>query len=346
MKGKTVRFVAIGAAALALCLIVAAPAFASVHVTTALAQSDTLSASLVSTGDAGFNHGNMNNTTSPILPAPASSFGGWFNQNVTFGNLAITDPDFDGDVILGASFWQFSSDGVNWTPNTQFFGSKEVATEGLYGLTAVGTDDTETADVATGTIIPAFGIDKTKPDSTSDVKPVYNQTAVVTITATDTLSGIENLQYSVSSTGPFNYANDADPGSAFAVPVTFGVGSQTLRWHAFDNAGNIDGHSVNFIVRPLGFVPKVTLNTSVSGKDKHNVTFSGTIDPLATSSTLNVTIRRWKNKKWNKYASFQLTIPAYAGSYSVQKRITSDGTFSASGTDSGGSSPWSQFKTH
>jgi hypothetical protein len=352
MRGKTLRPTLVAVAAFALSAVLIASAFASVHITSSSAVSTTLSASLVSTGDAGSLHGNLNLTTSPILSAPPTEFYGWFNQPVTFSNLVIMDPSDDTTTVaLAGSFYQRSPDGVTWGADVPFVDSAAVANEGLYSLTATGTEAAEPDDVMTGTILPAFGIDMTKPMSTSDAVPVYSGTALVTITATDTLSGIENLQYSVKSDGPFDYASDADPGSTFTVPVTFGPGSHTLRWHAFDNAGNIDGHAVSFIVRPLGFVPTVMLSAKVHTGDKferHNVTFAGTVSPIATSMPLTVTIQRWrpKSKIWAPYSSYTHTIPMYASSFSDVKHVPSDDKFRAMASFDGGSSPWATFTTH
>ena len=347
MKGKTARFIAVASAVLALSLAMTASAFASVHVTSWMAASPTLSASLVSTGDAGWNHGNQNNTMSPILPSPADGFRGWFNQNVTFSNLVITDPEFDGDVILGDPFWQFSTDGSSWTPNTPFVDSMAVSAEGLYGLNAAGTDDTETADVANGSVVPAFGIDKTRPASTSDAVPYYSATALVTITATDTLSGVENLQTSVDG-GPWDWANDADPGSLFAVPVAFGPGTHTLSWHVFDNADNIDSHSVSFTVRPVGFIPNVSLTAKPlkgNSRERPNAKFSGSVSPLASNTTLKLTVQRYnkKTKKWSNYSAFTITVPKYAGSCSLTKFFKSDGQYRALASFGGGSSSLKAF---
>jgi hypothetical protein len=357
MRSKIARIGIVGLAAVALCLMGVAAAAASTHVTTQTASSPTLSASLVSTGDAGWNHGNENDAMSPVFPAPAKGFGGWFNQSVTFGGPVITDLDFDGDVALHGSFYKFSTNNVTWSANTAFVNSATVSAEGLYSIIATGVDDAQDPDDAlptTGTIPVAFGIDKTKPVSTSDVKPYYAAMATVTISATDTLAGVENLQTSVDG-GPWDWENDADPGMMFTVPVTFGPGTHTLSWHAFDNAGNIDSHSVSFVVRPLGFVPTVHLGVTrySTGKvdhhtEYHKEKFAGTVSPIASTMSVTLTVQRWStsSKSWKAYNSFTTSVPMYTSAYSVTKMIPADGKFRVIASFDGGMSDYHTFHTN
>jgi hypothetical protein len=350
--GKKLSLTVLMAAVVALCVSAAVPALASVHVTDLSFTSSTTGAlsnlSMDSTGDAGASHGNRNDGTSPIAPGVDGNNFEWFNQNVRIYGLGIVDPDADDDVVVTGAWWQFSSDGTTWGAVHTLAGpafSGTVAAEGLYSVTATGTDEDDVN--ATGTLTPAFGIDKTKPVSTSDAVPIYSGTALVTIAATDTLSGIENLQYSVDG-GPFDWSSDADPGLAFTVPVTFGPGTHTLTWHAFDNAGNIDSHTVSFIVRPVGFVPSISLNvTHGTGTEHklHTVKFAGSVSPISTSMSLTVTVQRWSasSGKYLAYTSYTVTVPMFMSSYSLTKYITRDGTYRAKAAFDGRTTSWKKF---
>jgi tellurite resistance-related uncharacterized protein len=322
-------------------LIASATAFGVVHVSHATLTSATMSASVVSTGDAGASHGNMDNGTSPIAPSMSGTFQ-WFNQPTSVTAMTMVDTaDSDSDAVVHGMLYQHSTNGSTWGSLTTLSGP--LSAEGIYNLAATGTDD-ETP-LATATITPAFGIDMTKPVVTTDRVPVYGGTALVTITATDTLSGIEDLQYSVDG-GPFDVSWDAVPGQTFSVPVSFGPGSHTLWWHAFDNAGNINSGSVTFIVRPVSFVPSMTLRAKPLGgaeENSHHVTFSGTMSAMPTAMALTITVQRKVGSSWRAYKSYTMTEAAYASTFSVTKHITADGTFRAIAICHGGVSSWKTF---
>jgi len=172
---KRTRFAAVILMVVALMCVFAVPTFASVHVTDWTVSSASMtSLSLESTGDAGQSHGNRNDSTSPIAPAvdPNSFF--WFNQDVRVFDPAIADPDADADVVVTGGFWQFSADNVTWGPNqnTSFTPTDTpmVSAEGLYSVTATGFDGDDPTALATGTVTPAFGIDKTPPVTSSDAR--------------------------------------------------------------------------------------------------------------------------------------------------------------------------------
>jgi hypothetical protein len=214
----------------------------------------------------------------------------------------------------------------------------------LYGVTATGSD-IDGDDLVTGAIQPAFGIDKTKPESTSDVVPVYGGgAAIVTIATTDTLSGVENLSVSVDDGPDVSY--DAEPGSMFTVPVTLGPGAHHLAWTAFDNAGNTDSHVQSFTVRPIGFMPTVSLTvTPGKGAASHTVKFSGAVSALPTSETVTVTVQHWSktSKKYVAYKTFTTPVPMYAGNYALSRKLTATGRYRARASFGGRLTAWHSF---
>jgi hypothetical protein len=61
---------------------------------------------------------------------------------------------------------------------------------------------------------------------------------IVTITATDTMSGVQNAFVSVDSASYDSWEPDPAEPSSFSVALPLGGGVHTLSWIVFDNAGN------------------------------------------------------------------------------------------------------------
>ena len=349
--GKKLSLIVLVLAIAALCAFVATPALGAVHVTTVSVSSPTMSSlSLESTGDAGASHGNRNDGTSPIAPGVDADVFEWFNQNVRAFDPVLVDPDGDTDVVLTGGFWQLSTNGTTYGVASPLFrtGDNPIASaEGLYSVTATGTDEDQVAAVV-ATVTPAFGIDKTKPVASSDRVPVYLTPATVTFTGTDALSGPENAQFSIDN-GPFDWSYDAVPLSPFTVPLSFtAAGTHTVAWHLFDNAGNINSGSTSFIVRPVGFVPTVKLAaTPGTGTEhrRHIIKFSGTVSAMYASMPLTITVQRRVSGVWKSYpkGTISTTVAAYASAFSHSKTITPDGTFRARAVFDGGVSTWHTF---
>jgi len=357
MKGRTARILIVAGVVLTLLLAMAATALAAVHVTHGEAEDYPMSASLTSTGDAGEWHGNNNNDTSPLysIGQEEEEFT-WFNQDVNIHDVKVADTDGDNDrYVTGAWYW-WTSPTKAVGPNVSFNATDgvTVSAEGLYSLTAT-SDEFETPGVPEGeqetdTIDPAFGIDKTKPVSFSDVVPFYDSAATVTITATDTISGVENVQYSKDG-GPWDYSWEGIVGGYTTVPVTFGPGTHTLEWKAIDNAGNIDCPEVTFVVRPPGFIPNITLHVQrlATGKarngthiEHHGANFWGSVSPIAETMPLTLKVQKWstKSKTYAGFKTFTVNIPMYTSSFSLIKGFTKDGKYRVMGMFDGGTTGW------
>lgn len=342
MRGLKARMLLVAVVATAMVLMMAGSAFAAVHVTNRaiVTAGEVDNITVESTGDAGQNHGNLMEFTSPVLPSPPDYFF-WYNQDVTATDFELVDPDADADLLFTRGLYNTGG------ADTPFTDPLVVSAQGVYNLTVVGTEDDGDT---TYTVPSAFGIDKTAPNSSSDAVPVYGGgTATINISATDALSGVEDVRYSMDG-GPWDYDFDAVVGTT-VVPVTFNTpGTHTLWWRTCDNAGNEDFHSVTFIVRPSGFVPTVTLGVTMlrTGKngshiEHHKARFSGNVSPMPTDMPLQITVQRWNGHIWKFFTSFTITVPKYAGSYSVTKSFSKDGKYRALAQEGGGLSSWKRF---
>jgi hypothetical protein len=353
MRARQKRTVVLAVVCIAVIALVGVVSTASgqPHVTSATLTSGTMaSLSVMSTGDAG-----AVNNLEPATSLATTPVALWFNQDVLVTNPVIVDPDLDNDIVLGGAWWMISTDlGTTWSTPTTFdpVAGAIASAQGIYSIEATGADDDDPSLVVTGSV--NFGIDKTAPTSRTDLPPlpadsdaivVFNQTATVTITATDTLSGVERLQYSVDN-GPFDYAWDAPTGLPFMVPVTVTTpGFHTLTWKVWDNAGNVSVSSARFIVRPAGFIPSVSLGIKQSGSRRRIVQFTGEVSTMYANMTLKITVQRKVGRVWRSYTTYSTTIPAFSDDYSITKTISRAGTFRAWATFGGSSTRIRTFTT-
>ena len=203
--------------------------------------SSSLTLDLTSAGNAGAIHGNVNNQTSPVNPSGTFH---WFNKPVT---VAFTFPDRGGTTppnLKEASIAR--NTGTGYFLPAPFVDPWIAEDEGVYSVTATGTDSI--GDVP-GDVTPAFGIDQTDPVIATDRVPFYKGTALVTVTATDTMSGVENMLITADGMKSYSYEPDPlDPGN-FSIAIPFsGGGVHVFKWVGFDNAGNAASGSETFVI--------------------------------------------------------------------------------------------------
>ena len=126
--------------------------------------------------------------------------------------------------------------------------------------------------IASGTVAPAFGIDKTAPTSSSDATAAYvNGSATISIEATDAMAGVQDIRTSVDG-GPWDYTYDGDTGMTTAAVSVLTPGMHVVAWEAFDNAGNLDAHMVSFVV-----FAGTTVDISASAGAHGTISPSGTV---------------------------------------------------------------------
>jgi hypothetical protein len=213
--------------------------------------------------------------------------------------------------------------------------------EGIYRFDGIGVLDAVSYE-STGGVLR---IDKTRPTSLSNAVPVYDGTATVTMTATDTLSGVAFVVYSVDGVlGDFTTPLTPYGGS---LPLTSTVdvstpGWHTLSWFSIDRAGNHEfRHTVSFRVNATGYVP-ILGKPSVSVHRVRKATFRGSVTPATSSRAIVLTLQRKSGKKWKNYATYHATVARYVGTYSVTRHVTKAGTYRVRVAEGAGVSVWSK----
>lgn len=270
-----------------------------------------------SPGDNAWWFGELTHTS----PVPFGNNARWFNQDVALSNFYLmpTTHPSDSTIVPLATGTYTPVGGAD-----QSFASTttpvHLTRDGVYVFNLAGVNASSTAFVATASV----GIDRTRPASWSDAVPIYDGTATVTISATDTLSGAEWIMYSLD--GQSEYGTSTIPGNQFSTHAVAGVGSHSLSWQSVDNAGNFEGrHTVAFAVNPLGFQPTVgTVKTVVK---KRKVFFAGNVSPLATSATVKLVVTRKSGAKWKSYGNYFLMVMKYHSGFGISKTFAKAGTY-------------------
>lgn len=280
----------------------------------------------------------------PFEAAPGDT--GWdfgnMASSVTWANRAIA---IDGtptiaaegtDTLVPMSYFGYSFNGSEFTSITES-PMRAFSEEGIYSFEASGSLESTSYEATTG---PYFGIDRTRPTSTSDLAPVYDSVATITITATDTLSGPGDIVYSVD--GDADYAQQKSHADTLSAEVVVTApGGHTLSWFTVDNAGNFEHtHSTTFAVNQTGYVPvlgkpRISLRNRVA-------TFAGSVTAATARKTVSLTVRRLSGGVWRPFATYSVSVPRYTSSYSLSKRISKAGAYRVRASEDAGVSSWSK----
>jgi hypothetical protein len=262
MRGNKMRMMGmvLGVAMLVLSVAssaVAAPA-KTVTARNIVATDASMSISVMSTGDAGLTHGNANPWTSPV-DAVDSFY--WFNKAVQITAFDFADRGNGSPTFSGATFGL--NIGSGYASQTVLAEPYSLSDDGVYSIVASATD---TSGTVSDEITPAFGIDQTDPEVTTDRVPFYAGIATVTVTATDTMSGIENVFFNVDGARNDVWEPDFSNPSSFSVSFPFiGTGVHVFSWVAFDNAGNALRGSETFSIDNVAPTTTSDLQSSYNG---------------------------------------------------------------------------------
>jgi hypothetical protein len=280
----------------------------------------------------------------PFEAAPGDT--GWdlgnMASSVTWANRAIAIVDtptiaaVGTDTLVPVSYFGYSFNGSEFTSITAS-PMRAFSEEGIYSFEASGSLETTSYEATTG---PYFGIDQTRPTSTSDLAPVYDSVATITITATDALSGAGDIVYSVDGDADYAEPKSYEDTLSAEVVVT-APGRHTLSWFTVDNAGNFEHtHSTTFAVNQTGYVP-VLGKPRVSVRNR-TATFAGSVTAATATKTVSVTVRRLSGGAWRPFATYSVSVPRYTSSYSLSKRISRAGAYRVRASEGAGVSSWSK----
>ena len=273
----------------------------------------------------------------------------WFNRGVTLSGLSgwyttyeenAVDPSDAATSDVASSYTTYT---VNGSAPATFTGPITFSAEGTYSVVAGSTDGSGTP--FSGSIWSQFlgadllGIDMTPPTVSSNALPVYDQSATVTVSVQDTLSGPQTLLVSLDGEPVWGTAHMGPWTSTWSTDVGAGVGAHVLKFFAFDTAGNFSGvQQVAFAVNPLGYTPKLS-NVSVKVAKKRKVTFTGSVTAATSAATVKLTVDTRVGRKWkNGTAIYFVTVPRYVGSYSLAKTFKKAGTYRVTAYEGSGHS--------
>jgi hypothetical protein len=291
--------------------------------------------------------GNIHSETSPV---PNGDVALWYNHSVSLHDWYLADTEAPDT---------FAPDEITYVRTFPAGGESEsvdntltIAAEGLYSINATTVVPGQSGDTtyAAGVFI---GLDKTKPMSWSSAVPVYDAQAVVNLSASDALSGVEFIAYSLDNAPvdellvpPMFVSTVTGRGLSFfagpPVTVTAGAGSHTLTYWALDNAGNLGKQStVRFTVNALGYTP-VLSRPVVSAASHHLTRFRGSVTAAATNKTVKLAIQRKSHGVMKNYVNYYAPVSAYGTAYSLTGSLPR-GAYRVRALQGSGASGWRTF---
>src|SRR5437667_1902652 len=191
--------------------------------------------------------GSVSDITPPVTAYSASGSGGtnnWYTSSVTV-SLSATDDS------SGVAAIHFRTNGGAWQ---SYVGPFAVAADGTHAVDYYSTDNTgntETLHSVTVKLDTVAPVSSAQLAGTQAADGSYVSSVDVTLTSTDTTSGVRSSQYRVDAGAWRSYAS--------AFPLS-GNGTHTLEFSAMDVAGNVEG-AKSSVVRISGstFGPPVTV---------------------------------------------------------------------------------------
>ncbi len=195
--------------------------------------------------------------TAPSISFGAYTPGSWTNSNVSFSISGGSDTG------SGIAKYQYSLNGGAWTDGS----SRTISTEGQTTIKARAVDNAGNAGTAAA--VQTAKIDKTAPSiSTNPAPGTITAGANVTITVTDSSSGVDKVYYKwgvepATLVTPYT--------GAISTPVPDTYGDHTLTVTAYDTAGNANSGKTYTYTVPDTTPPAITINPD-------NGTYTGDIN--------------------------------------------------------------------
>ncbi|HWR27550.1 MAG TPA: right-handed parallel beta-helix repeat-containing protein [Candidatus Thermoplasmatota archaeon] len=229
--------------------------------------------------------------------------------------FAITATAYDNTAVSNVTLWyRYSSDGTSWTTWTSY--GTDIAApwswsftgiDGHYQFYSVAVDNYGNIEDAPSTADTSTGIDTTKPVTTATLTPLtpdgqqewYVSTVLVTLTATDALSGVQTTWYRI----------DAGGWTLYSVPFSTSDGIHVVEYYSYDLAGNIEiTNSVSFKVDTVAPSTTLALQGLIGQQGWYVTNVTVTLTAYDATSGVNYTKYKLNDGSWTVYSGpFTLT---------------------------------------
>ena len=237
--------------------------------------------------------------------------------------FTITATAHDNTMVENVTlYYRYSSNGTAWTNWTSY--GTDIATpwswsftgaDGYYQFYSIAVDDYGNVEEAPSAADASTGIDTVKPVTTIMLNGTmggdgwYVSNVVVTLSATDSLSGIESTWYKIDA-GYWTFYNN--------VPFTVsGEGQHTVQYYSIDHAGNQEvPKSVSFKIDTTAPTTTHTLQGLLGSQGWYVTNVTVTLSANDVTSGVNFTKYKLNTGDWIVYAGF--FVVTTNGNYTLQ----------------------------
>jgi len=166
-------------------------------------------------------------TSASVAPSAPNGSNGWYKTDVTISLSSA-------DSRSGIAATEYSIDGgANWLPYAKSF---SISNEGITTVQYRSTDNAGNAETAKNITVQ---IDKTAPTTSASIDPNipngangwYTKDVTINLSATDNISGVAAVEYSINGAGWLPYTN------GFSITAE---GVTNIRYRSTDRAGNVE----------------------------------------------------------------------------------------------------------
>jgi hypothetical protein len=210
-----------------------------------------------------------------IHATPTANAGGWNKSNVSV-SFTATDPAGSGVATIAYTIDGGSAQITTGSPASSV-DTFTISDEGSHSVAYGSIDASGNAET---TQTASVRLDKTLPSTTDDHETTYTGPATITLTATDAVSGVAAVHYSL----------DGNEGTGTSV-TTSTVGDHTLAYRSIDNADNLEAATTT-VTFAIVAVPTTSIHTSptaVGGWNNSNVSVSFTTTDNGGSEVSTIT---------------------------------------------------------
>jgi parallel beta-helix repeat protein len=222
--------------------------------------------------------------------------------------FTVTATAYDNSGVANVTLWsRYSSNGTSWTPWTSY-GTDEMApwswsftgSDGYYQFYSIAVDDYGNVEDAPGTADASTGIDTVKPITTIGLTGTmggnnyYTSSVTVSLTATDTMSGVDLTWYQIDETywviysAPFTVSSD---------------GQHMIQYYSIDHAGNQEVTSaITFKIDKIVPTTNHTLQGLIGSQGWFVTNVTVTLNASDVTSGVNFTMYKLNTADWTVYA--------------------------------------------